>query len=353
MCDSFCNKIIKNERLSLTDLWKLNLFHYQYQYERKQLWFKNYEIHLIQLINYFKLIEQFAKNLPDGFKFQIKSRYKLLPINGYIHATNDETNEIIQFKFSKSDPSSVELLQLIGNLDALTNRDMYNYKIKIVNLMSMNTYTITHSLTDEKRYTYQYILSKAIDTEFQNACWIYDLETTSTIDHGKIPPIMEMYLEELDTGIVPINTLVQIGNYDYYETVIYCLNGLTRDQCNREGISILDLKIKLIDLLQQSSYKVPHNCCILAHNGKLFDHIILKELLQNDFNKILKKDSRWLISLFQDDKSENAKLDRLYTDVMGYEFQGQHHRAGDDVQMLIHILTKMDFTSFKICKMLE
>ena len=196
----------------------------------------------------------------------------------------------------------------------------------------------SHQIKRKKydRYQFYKILSKSLKKKLEECCWIYDLETTNLISEEMNVKIMEIHVEELTTGIIPISSLIQIDDHKYDEDVIENLNGLTREMCNEYGISeeILIKKLnKLIDLSE--GYFV-------AHNGNMFDHKIIRNLIQKDFKTL---DTMSIIPLFCNGKITSKKLSSLYETIIGHPYQGLIHRAEADVKMMIEILNKIGLNS--------
>ena len=320
--------------LDLNDIFNICLFHYQYDYEKKNLIYKNFKEHLIKLSVFDKKIRNYANSLPDGYQFQVKMKLPLLPINGIADAIFN--NKIIEFKFSKNKkPSFIHMLQLLGYAEMYDGRNINFIDLEILNLYHLSIYKIKRKKYN--RYLFYKLLSNMINIKLENCCWIYDLETTNLIsEDNEHVSIMEIHVEELSTGIIPISSLVKIGNIQYDENLIESLNGITRDMCNQYGIDKNTLIENIKEIINIS------NGIFIAHNGNMFDHKIITNYIQENFRKL---DTLQLIPLFYDDMLKSKKLSNLYETIIGIGFSGKAHRASADVKMMIEIMHKLNLNS--------
>lgn len=318
------------------DLFQICLLQYQYHHGKKSLLQMDFEEHLVSLQPYDDRIRQYAKTMEKGYQFQVRMEFSLLPIKGIADAMKD--HKILEIKFSKTrEPKWNQMLQLLGYAEMFHPRESEQCELELLNLYHMVSYKIQRNKYN--RFLFYKTLAKAITEPLQNCCWIYDLETTGCIGMDGVPPkITEIHVEELSTGIIPISTLVKVGNHVYDEEGIFQFNGISRNMCNSHGIEPSDLVKKLKFLISIS------DCKWIAHNGNQFDHKIIRRYLGKEF-PFDTLDTMCLIPLFIDRKLKRKKLTLLYEDILGHPFTGTAHRAQQDVVMMIEIMLSLGITS--------
>lgn len=328
------------KQLTTKDIFDICLFHYQYKNEKKILLQYDFTDHVNKLKNYDKNIREYASKLEDGYIFQYKKSLKILPITGVIDAYNPILNKLIEIKFSKErEPKFIHMFQLLGYNEMINrNSDMY-----ILNLYHLVSHKIE---SDYDRFYFYYKLSKYTNTFFNKCCWLYDLETTGAITNTSLPKITQIHIQELTKDIVPISTLVKIGNLVYDESTIEKITGINRFMCNKFGEDI-ELVISKIEKLIS---RCDDTCRFIAHNGNKFDHVIIRSLINKslEFNTL---DSLSIFPLFIDDEIKSKKLVDLYKLVFKKDFELDAHQADNDVIMMKRIFLKLGFDSKKICEL--
>lgn len=323
----------KKQNLEIEDIFDICLFHYQYENEKKSILNKNFKVHLEKLKPFDIEIRKYAKTLPKGYQFQFKLKMALLPVYGIADAIYQ--NKIIEFKFSKTKkPTMTHMMQLIGYCEMFRPDAPHTVELEVVNLYHLCTHKINRKKYD--RYQFYRTISLILNETLRNCCWIYDLETTNLISENCEVNIMEIHIQELTTGIVPISSLIKVGNVQYDERTIETLNGITRTMCNNYGIQPQQMVDKIKEIIKIS------NGFFIAHNGNQFDHKIIRRYIEMEFKTL---DTLQLIPLFYDQPLKSKKLSNLYETIIGHSFTGHAHRAQADVQMMIEIMKRLELTS--------
>lgn len=337
--DYFTNKKI----LDINDIFYICLFYYQFDYEMKHLMEKDFSEHIQSLANFDKMIRNIAPSYSDGYKFQQKISCPILPINGVIDGVNEFESKILEIKFSETrEPKWLYMFQALGYAEFYFPRNVKNCKIEVLNLYHFCSFEIKTSKYD--RYKFYELLSQNIKCKLKNCCWIYDLETTGLIREGSFPKIMEIHVEELSTGIIPLSTLVKMNHFRYEEEFIANFNGITRSMCNNFGIEESELAKRIENILNISE------CKFVAHNGNEYDHKIVKRIIKNEI-KFPKLDTLCIFPLFIEEELKSKKLTMIYEHVFKLPFSGKAHRAEADVKMMIEILLKLKISSKLLLEM--
>jgi hypothetical protein len=82
------------KRLPANLIWRLCLFHYQYEYECKYRWYFDYSKHVDALEPFEKYIEHVATSLEDGYEFDMEC---VIPnhVRGFMDVVNVQTHHVI------------------------------------------------------------------------------------------------------------------------------------------------------------------------------------------------------------------------------------------------------------------
>jgi DNA polymerase III epsilon subunit-like protein len=178
------------------------------------------------------------------------------------------------------------------------------------------------------------ILARATGKRMSNAVWLYDLETTGlcTASCG----IIEVHMEEYNTGIVPLSTLVHQASVPKIVTDI-------------TGIDAGMLRGRPVQTSAVADFAGVLECCespvLVAHNGLRFDHEIMKRLGALPRGTVLRDTMHMLpLALFGGKaKGERKSLSNIYEKVFGGPFDGTAHRAEADVEMMRRLMDEAGF----------
>lgn len=334
-------KLINNQEIPINDIFKACLFNWQFANEAGYMWNNDYSSHIEALEQYKEHIKEIAKTLPKGFCFQERFDMNHLPISGVVDGINKEKRIVIELKFStnKNDLLS-HGVQLSGYGEMIGMKDVCKWNFKLYNLYDGSVHNVVPKgiFCARRRWLLYRHLSSIIQTPISNTCFIYDLETSSLDTHSC--DIIEIHIEDLKSGIIPLSTLVYRSSLDM-------------DISSLTGIKQKDLQLcpSQHEVVQEieNIFMICENPIMIAHNGNCFDNKIMKRLLDYEtFEKITWGDSKNLLYIY----SENGtSLNELYRDIcLDYHVP---HRAEADVFMICQIIQKLGLSNTTISNIIS
>lgn len=320
-------------------IFKLCLFKYQYENEAKYLWTnQNSMIEIPNLLSdYLKQIKKIAPILDFDYTFRKKCVHPNLGLTGTIDMITNKST-IIMFKFSES-IDLTDKVKIFLWYHSYYNKWNSNMTVEIWNIRT----GINHVLKFDPVKTNLYftcqtaILCKA---KLNNMIFVYDLETTG-LNVMKCE-VIERYMHEL-THDVQFSSGVIKAIQKVPKEVIK-LTGITQKEVN-DGQDFNVFKNEIKTMLE-----LCHKPIFIAHNGNVFDHLVLKFKGVFDGNcKFL--DSRIIIRQMSKNKVGNESLSEIYKIVCDKPYSGIAHRAKADVIMILDIFNKINIVEKDILKM--
>lgn len=130
-------------------IWKMCLFLFQYEYECKRRWYYDYQQHINALQPYEEYISELARNLEDGYDFNVPCEMTLKNtqtlLRGQVDCIDSSNSDIIELKFASSF-SLTDGLQAIGYALMINP----NSRVRVFNLRTQKQYTIQSCLLSEQ-----------------------------------------------------------------------------------------------------------------------------------------------------------------------------------------------------------
>jgi DNA polymerase III alpha subunit (gram-positive type) len=185
-------------------------------------------------------------------------------------------------------------------------------------------------------------LAKEGEIMFHDLTIVYDFETTGLIQRTPnktiYPEIIEMSACDYETGLIIIDYVVKPTKK--LENFISELTGITQKMIDKTGLSFDEFSKRTIDRFSRIS-----ESRLIAHNGTLFDHPILKYYELIKFNLIdgfdfLDSMSLIPVHLPDGEKLTSKKLVEIYKYLFQADFSA--HRAMSDVNALIRIMRHLN-----------
>jgi len=161
MLDEWQSRI---QALTLTDLWKMVFFLWQYDCEACYRWTADMpKTHLVAkaLRRHAHHIEQWAASLGDGWVFQVKCDWSDLAVTGVIDAINPEQRQILELKFSPSSFQPMHALQIAGYAHMCGARD---HSLIVWNLYDGNRHMVNTSFEQGSVTSIFDVIKQATDT---------------------------------------------------------------------------------------------------------------------------------------------------------------------------------------------
>ena len=250
---------------------------------------------------------------------------KHLPIRGVADAVHIEQRHLIELKFSKSGINMTHGLQAMGYAEMLDGAHIGSWKVDVYNLYDGSIHAIKAPTFAENRFALYKCLSTALDTPLKHMVFVYDLETTGL--YTGTCDIIDIHVEELNTGLVPLSTLVDTPQALSLE--ISKLTGIVKKDLEDAPGQAWAMR-QLCEALSLCDTPL-----MIAHNGIRFDFKVLKNKLASIQYKAKFLDSVELLRMFMSGNA-SMKLMELYN-LLGSD-PVQAHRAAADVYMLCKIL---------------
>lgn len=337
ICDDIFD--YESEEKLYWSIFKLCLFKYQYENEAKYLWdTQNTMINILKLSkDHLKQIKKLAPFLDFNYEFRKKCIHPNLKLNGVIDlVTNKGT--LIMFQFSKSIDitDKIKIFLLYHSYYSKWNTHM---TVEVWNIRTGTRHILNF---DPLKTNLYFTCNMAILTraKLYDMIFVYDLETTG-LNVMKCE-VIERYMYELTHNATFSLGIIKAKNKVPKEVIN--LTGITQKEVNKgEDFSIFKNEVKAMLL-------ICHKPIFVAHNGNVFDHLVLKFKGILDGNCRL-LDSRAVIRQLSANKVGNESLVNTYKIVCGSEFNGEAHRAKADVCMILDIFNKINVQPIDIVKM--
>lgn len=320
-------------RISLETMWLLCLLKWQYRNECGYRWTTNVSCFVEAIRPFHALIGRMAASQPDGLEFQVAMSMHLSPVHGVADAISHAHRRLIELKFSGADTRNAShALQALGYAEMIGGRRPELWTVEVHNIRTGKAFRVDRGASD--RWSVAKILARATGKKMVHTVWLYDLETTGlcTASCG----IIEVHMEEYNTGIVPLSTLV------YQESVPQIVTDIT-------GIDAGMLRGRPGQTSAVADFARVLECCespvIVAHNGLRFDHEIMKRLGALPRGTLLRDTMHMLplALLGEKAKGERKSLSNIYEKVFGGPFDGTAHRAEADVEMMRRLMDEAGF----------
>ena len=320
-------------RISLDTMWLLCLLMWQYRNECGYRWAMDSAPFVEALRPFHALVCRMASAQPSGFEFQVGMSMHLAPVHGVADAVSHAHRRLIELKFSAgSIQNGSHAVQALGYAEMIGGRHPELWTVEIHNIRQGKAFRVDRGAGD--RWSVAKILSRATDQKIPNTVWLYDLETTglSTSSCG----IIEVHMEEYNTGIVPLSTLVNQASVPKKVTEITGIDAgmLVGRPSENDAVAIFS---GVMDVCERP--------VLVAHNGLRFDHEIMKRLGALPYGVVL-RDTMHLLPmalLGEKTKGERKSLSHIYERVFGGPFEGTAHRAEADVAMMCRLMDEAGF----------
>lgn len=317
-----CNNIL-NKTDPIYNLFILTKFVYQYKTESKNL-LNHIDIDiLISLKHWIKKIGNYVKstaNIPK--KFHVETKHVYLNLIGEIDLL--ENNKIVELKFTKdiTDKHFIQTLLYYNNYNVRWEKEM---EFSVLNMRTgiKRNYNVVPKISN---FNFMMYICKITGLIANNPIIIYDLET-SGLDTKNADIIERHFHDYLTNSIVSSGLIKPKANIS---SQIEQLTHITNEMlANAENLEIFVNEIKTV-------YDYSIDPIFIAHNGNVFDHIILKNKNILRYDKKYLLDSKLIIRFFSKIDTFNKTLSYTYEIICGKR-PSNAHRAFADVEMLIEI----------------
>ena len=318
------------------EIWKAALFLFQYRAQAVMVWneYKDYGTIFQKL--YDRLTEVAAK-LPEGMEFQKEAIWPRLGLRGVVDMYHAPSRTVYELKYSRN-PVKDNLqyaLQVLGYREMLGQRNVAEFSIQIWNLRTMEKCRVTATTCKRKRWKVEEILLEALQRKLVNPIFGYDLETQGLI-HQEFSGIVEIHLEDFQTGVVPISSLI---HQDHMPPRTSAINHIyAHDLVGKPTIQ------DITAILQKLLVDKCENPCMTAYNGARFDDKILKRDIDIDWAGVSWKDAMILVKAAVPSRPLSFKLGVVYQTYVGKEVSTDAHRAEYDVEMMIETMLALKIT---------
>jgi hypothetical protein len=339
---NLCKKIEENleDENNIYYIFEISLYLHQINYEAKYLWSKRQEIYNSikeNLLILFTNIKQYIGSLNSVLEFQVPVRSSYIEgLNGIIDAYDYTNKKIIEYKFVKN-ISLLHILQIfIYNIMLNPNWKKLD-EMEIINLYDGTSYKIyIKPIINHFEFLNKLVsIIKPFkeDIYISNIVLLYDLETTGLIENNKMPEIIERHFYEPFLDLTIDDGLVKPKNINEVRQFILDLTHITREDLET-GEEYLMFANNF-----RNKFKYCHKPTLIAHNGNLFDHVVMRHNnLFNIYYKLL--DSMIIIPNFYKIKT-SKRLTSLYQEITNKNPYNAH-RAGADVMMMHDIFESLD-----------
>jgi DNA polymerase III epsilon subunit-like protein len=320
-------------RVPLETMWLLCLLKWQYRNECAYRWTTDVARFVEALRPFHALVGRMAAAQPDGLEFQVAAAMPLSPVHGVADAVSRSRRRLIELKFSGLDAGGAShAVQALGYAEMLGGRRPELWTVEVHNLRTGEEFRVDRGAGD--RWSVAKIVARATGKKIAGAVWLYDLETTGlcTASCG----IIEVHMEEYNTGIVPLSTLVCQASVPQIVTDITGIDAGMLSGRPSQAAAVADFA----GVLEACESPV-----LVAHNGLRFDHEIMKRLGAVPRGTVLRDTLHLLpLALFGGKaKGERKTLSSIYEKVFGGPFEGAAHRAEADVEMMRRLMDEAGF----------
>ena len=319
---------LKNNISVCKSLFNICLYFFQIEHECMHLLTKDFSSHLTSLEPYIGKVIDYARKSPCEYQFQVKNKHPHLPIYGI--ADIKCNSKLIDLKFTKAfRPEYIyQLLLYYNNVYPKWNIPP---QLEIMNLFTGENTVISISSTLTNR-DLNYFLCHTFNIKMERNIIVYDLETTGL--DTKTCEIIERYMYDMSLNYVLSEGLI-IPSAPIAPNISY-LTGITDKLIAEHGEPRINFEREMNRILNY--YYKP---TFIAHNGKIFDHKILKRcriLNDNDHNFL---DSKIIIHNNSEEQLWKLDLEELYIHIVGRDENKTTHRAKDDTIMILEIFDKL------------
>lgn len=291
-----------------------------------------YKNNFYELKSMILTIKNYASITKEKLTFNKKTTHPNLLISSNIDIIKNK-HKIISIVY-KDGVDKHDIMKSFLNFHILNNKwSSYEFDGEYNSFEIWNIKTETnHVFTFNPKYTNLEIshgLAKLLSIKLENIILVYDLETTG-LNVNKCD-IIERYFHELSHDVEFSSGVIRTNNVP---KKILDLTGITREEIkNGEDISLF--KNQMFELLKTCKDPI-----IIAHNGTVFDHPIMRRygIMTNNCKYY---DSRMLIRQLSDKKLKNETLGEMYKVIMEHEYNGKAHRARADVMMVLELFEKI------------
>lgn len=327
---SICQHMLKNvsDPNYITNVFRVVLHAYQIKYEAGYLWHFDFTEHIQSLEDVINNIDRFVKS-QSNLTFWQQNEHPNFPIRGETDILKND-NEIIDIKFTKqfTNQQVFQLLLYYNNVCPAWDKDI---RLKVWNFLLGKEYEITIS-NDLCNYNLLRFLCDKTKLKMKNLLFLYDLETTG-LDTNTCE-VIDRYFEEYNLKFVVSNGLLRTNSE------------LPQDITNITNIT--DEMLKTGDSFEQfrqeisSVYRYCEKPAFMAHNGKCFDHQVLRSqgILKNTSIFL---DSKQIIRMISATDTHRLNLTQTYKIVMGVDVPYVAHRAKEDVEMMKDMLKVLEY----------
>lgn len=345
LCEQWTTKVAEGKPLSVADIWQMSLFLWQREAEAGWRWHQDYTAVYHALADVDARIRTWARNTPDGFTFQSRVDLHHLPLSGITDAvctgsatpgSASQAPRLLELKFAPHGLTLKHALQAALYAEMWQRREAPQVEVEVWNLCTGERHRVVRKSDPQSRWTMYAALSDVFRRPLTKTLWLYDLETTGL--DTETCNVLDIHLEDLTTGIVPVSTLV------YQETVpdvIQTLTGIVPADV-AQAPRVTDVMTAVRNVLGQCQ-----DPSLFAYNGHRFDHLILRRHLAQVGGwghvpgHVTWGDPFAMLCAMCPLKTANRKLTTLYEGILGHQYAGRAHRAAADVDMMQQMLQRL------------
>ena len=336
---SYLLDLVKAVPYGPREIWKACLFLYQYEAQAIVLW-NRYKDHGSGHHDIFETLTAVAATLPEGMEFQKAVSWPRLQLSGVIDMYHPATRTIYEFKFSgNSVKDNLQYaLQVLGYREMLGQRKVADYTCEIWNLRTLEKCRVSATTCKRKRWQVEAILLESLQRKLISPIWCYDLETQGLL-HQEHSGIVEIHMEDYETGVCPLSTLVY---QPYMPSRASDINRIfAKDLVGMPSVQ------RISETLQWLLVDKCHRPCMMAYNGARFDDKIMRRDVPMDWSEVSWKDAMVLVKAVVPSGARPAsfKLGTVYSLYVGQEISVNAHRAEADVEMMVRALMALGISS--------
>ena len=327
----FLEELVGKPTYNAGDIWNASLFLFQYKAQALLLWNKHKDFAVGQLSLIWDNLIEVAATLPEGMVFQKDVKWQRMGLGGIIDMYHPPSRTIYELKFSKNpvENNLQHALQVLGYREMLGKRNVAEYSCEVWNLRTMERCLVTATTCKRKRWQVEEILLEALQRKLANPIFGYDLETQGLM-HQEYSDIVEVHLEDYETGVCPLSTLVYQPFMPARTSAINHINAI-----DLVGMpTIQDITAILEKLLVERCDRP----CMVAYNGARFDDKIMRRDIDINWSDVAFKDALVLVKAAVPSRPPSFKLGIVYETYVGREIPAGVHRAEADVDMMIEAL---------------
>ena len=330
--------LVNAETYGPREIWKACLFLYQYEAQAIVLWQK-YEVlgALPSIAEIYTHLTTVAATLPSDMEFQKAVHWPRLRLHGVIDAYHPPSKTLYEFKFSP-DPVANHLqyaLQVLGYREMLGRRQVADYTCEVWNLCTLEKCRVRATTCKRRRWQIEKILLESLQRQLHHPIWCYDLETQGffSAEVG----IVEIHLEDYETGVCPLSTLVYQPSVPLRASQIHHI--YAQDLVGKPSIQKVSESLR--ELLGRCSRP-----SLVAYNGEKFDDKFVKRDLLFGHENVVWRDSLKVTkhaAASHPPPPPSFRLEAAYHFYVG-NVAGTAHRAEADVEMMIELMHALNIS---------